>query len=124
MVSKNSISIFVSTFLIIGMLFLALPENGYSGASMNGVKCCQYVSTEDDQDICIDVSSGEPCFTMKFADLVGEFEGESCNDNTGLCIDPVVNTPIPTLSEWGLIAMAGILGLVGFMVIRRRKVRA
>jgi len=29
--------------------------------------------------------------------------------------------PIPTLSEWGLIAMAGILGLVGFMVIRRRK---
>jgi len=33
-----------------------------------------------------------------------------------------VNIPIPTLSEWGLIAMAGILGIVGFMVIRRRKV--
>ncbi len=31
---------------------------------------------------------------------------------------------IPTLSEWGLIAMAGILGIVGFMVIRRRKVTA
>ncbi len=30
---------------------------------------------------------------------------------------------VPTLSEWGLIAMAGILGIVGFiMVIRRRKV--
>jgi IPTL-CTERM motif len=29
---------------------------------------------------------------------------------------------IPTLSEWGLIAMAGILGIVGFMVMRRRKV--
>jgi len=29
--------------------------------------------------------------------------------------------PIPTLSEWGLITMAGILGVVGFMVIRRRK---
>ena len=28
---------------------------------------------------------------------------------------------IPTLSEWGLIAMAAILGIVGFMVIRRRK---
>ena len=27
---------------------------------------------------------------------------------------------IPTLSEWGLIAMAGILGLVGFIVLRRR----
>jgi len=31
---------------------------------------------------------------------------------------------IPTLSEWGLIAMAGILGIVGFMVIRRRKATA
>jgi len=35
-------------------------------------------------------------------------------------IPPVTN--VPTLSEWGLIAMAGILGIVGFMVIRRRKV--
>ena len=33
-------------------------------------------------------------------------------------------TGVPTLSEWGLIAMAGILGIVGFMVIRRRKVAA
>jgi len=32
--------------------------------------------------------------------------------------------PIPTLSEWGLIALAGILGIVGFMVMRRRKVTA
>ncbi len=32
--------------------------------------------------------------------------------------------PIPTLSEWGLIAMAGLLGIVGFMVMRRRKVTA
>jgi len=31
---------------------------------------------------------------------------------------------IPTLSEWGLIAMAGVLGIVGFMVMRRRKVTA
>ncbi len=33
----------------------------------------------------------------------------------------VLRTPIPTLSEWGLIAMAGILGIVGFMVVRRRQ---
>jgi len=33
-------------------------------------------------------------------------------------------TTIPTLSEWGLIAMAGILGIAGFMVMRRKKVRA
>ena len=35
-----------------------------------------------------------------------------------------VPVPIPTLSEWGLIVMAGVLGIVGFMVIRRRKVVA
>jgi len=28
--------------------------------------------------------------------------------------------PIPTVSEWGLIAMAGLLGIVGFITIRRR----
>ena len=30
-------------------------------------------------------------------------------------------TNVPTLSEWGLIAMAGVLGIVGFMVIRRKR---
>ena len=37
---------------------------------------------------------------------------------------PIISTPIPTLSEWGLIALAGVLGIVGFMVIRRRKASA
>ena len=40
------------------------------------------------------------------------------------CTVPVVLQPIPTLSEWGLIAMAGVLGIVGFIVMRRRKVTA
>lgn len=33
-------------------------------------------------------------------------------------------TDVPTISEWGLIAMAGILGIVDFMVMRRKKVVA
>ena len=32
--------------------------------------------------------------------------------------------PIPTLSEWGLIAMAGVLGIIGLLAIRRRKATA
>lgn len=36
----------------------------------------------------------------------------------------ILPTNVPTLSEWGLIAMAGILGIVGFMVIRRSKLTA
>ena len=35
-----------------------------------------------------------------------------------------VQRNVPTLSEWGLIAMAGLLGIVGFMIIRRRNVAA
>jgi exosortase sorting signal-containing protein len=34
---------------------------------------------------------------------------------------PSIIKPIPTLSEWGLMAMAGILGLVGFFFVARRK---
>lgn len=29
--------------------------------------------------------------------------------------------PIPTVSQWGLIAMAGVLGIIGLIAIRRRK---
>ena len=42
----------------------------------------------------------------------------------GLAFTPIETSPVPTISEWGLIAMAGILGIVGFMVMRRRKVAA
>ena len=32
--------------------------------------------------------------------------------------------PIPTISQWGYIAMAGVLGIVGFITIHRRKAAA
>jgi hypothetical protein len=55
-----------------------------------------------------------------------QFQEDADNDGIGdVCDDePDVEVVIPTLSEWGLIVMAGILGIVGFMVIRRRKVTA
>ena len=53
------------------------------------------------------------------------FIGFMDHEAKGLAFDCGVGPPtIPTLSEWGLIAMAGILGIVGFMVMRRRKVTA
>ena len=39
------------------------------------------------------------------------------------CRSDIVS-PIPALSQWGLIAIAGVLGIIGFMFIRRRKVSA
>ena len=50
-----------------------------------------------------------------------EFCEELVNELVGVK-PPVAN--VPTLSEWGLIAMAGILGLAGLMVMRRRKATA
>ena len=46
----------------------------------------------------------------------------SCID--GLAFTPAGISQVPTLSEWGLVAMACILGIAGFMVIRRRKMTA
>jgi hypothetical protein len=52
------------------------------------------------------------------------FGSADCNYSFSIENYPCPAPPIPTLSEWGLIAMAGILGIVGFMVMRRRKATA
>jgi len=114
---KNRISLFLATFLIIGFFFLALPEKGYSGLAPIGQPVC-----------CI---GQEGCVEFEQGDLVACFgesriDGGVCTElgEGGDCVLPSNTTPIPTLSEWGLLAMAGILGIVGYLVIRRRKVTA
>ena len=70
------------------------------------------------------------CEFAAYATALNEVDGISvssgppyaCGDAD--CSPPVTPTSIPTLNLWGLIAMAGILGIVGFMVMRRRKVAA
>ncbi len=60
-------------------------------------------------------------------DCAGIPNGDTEVDECGVCggdNSTCTVQPIPTLSEWGLMAMAGILGIVGFMVIRRRRVTA
>ncbi len=66
----------------------------------------------------LNVNTGEP--TLVGPNLV--FDEPSID---GLAwLDPCITQEVPTLSEWGLIAMAGLLGIVGFMVVRRRQVVA
>jgi len=43
-----------------------------------------------------------------------------CTFLNSLLPEPIASD-IPTLSQWGLLAMASILGIVGFMVMRRKK---
>ena len=77
---------------------------------------------------------GAPCVQITCGD--GLLEGaEECDDGnledsdgcSSACQlekQPAKVTPIPTLSQWGLIAMAGVLGIVGLFAIRKRKVAA
>ena len=109
---KNGFSLFLATILIIGFFFV-LPEKGYSGIEPLGACCINPGG-------CVEFSPDNP---------LACFEGSRINGGVctqlgegGLCVSPSNTTPIPTLSEWGLIAMAGVLGIIGFMVIRRKKV--
>ena len=88
--------------------------------------CCQL---EDDEISC-EITTFSVC--VNNGDSIFWKAGYMCTE--GMCgfpaapmppvISPIIS-PIPTISQWGLIAMAGILGIVGFiMVIRKRKVSA
>lgn len=45
-----------------------------------------------------------------------------CSD--GLVFGRIMPSPIPTLSEWGLIAMAAIFGIIGLLTLKKRKFTA
>ena len=120
----KSISTFVIAFLVIGFIFLAMPEKGYPGFFVpGGPPCC---------DIPLDnlCAGGEEAFTHCTPECVAS--GACVMVKNAICVpgndsgngSGILPADIPTLSEWGLLAMAGILGTIGFMFIRRRKVTA
>ncbi|GJM15020.1 MAG: hypothetical protein DHS20C13_03470 [Thermodesulfobacteriota bacterium] len=55
--------------------------------------------------------------------LTASIDGFSCSANPGPFAPPLPN-PIPTISQWGLITLAAILGIAGLLVIRRKKLSA
>jgi len=101
---------FVVAFLTFGFLLLALPEEGFSGFSTD-VDCCQM------EGQCSDTIDN-PGFICVVDDVV---ENAFCDLETGQCTPIPIVSNIPTLSEWGLVLMAAVLGIVGFMVFKRRK---
>lgn len=123
----KTVTTFVWSLLILSFVFLSLPENSnaqdFTIPPLPG-GCCQYVGVVPSnlgQDICADISPGLKCPFNSDRQLVGFFELETCNLSTGQCEVP---RNVPTLSEWGLIAMAGVMGLVGFILLRRKKATA
>lgn len=172
MADKKSISIFISSFLIVGILLLAAAENGYSGPPSNTFgSCC----TTQAQGECIGCEFFGCAYSRSFCEqeLGGDFEpgvggvcvteeGQTrCGDGDpeftgccvieqGICEDEIIRgncfddqgegaefwvfqeacssvpqcepreRPIPTFSQWGLIALAVVLGIFGFIAVRRR----
>lgn len=108
---KTVLSFFVA-FLTFGFLLLALPDEGFSGVSTD-VDCCQL------EGQCTD--STEIPVECPVEDFV---ENAFCDRETGQCTPIPIVSNIPTLTEWGLMAMAGILGIAGFIIIRRKKAAA
>ena len=127
---KNKFSLFVATFLIIGFFFLALPDKGYSQSIFDGPPCCDVLRSNvclGGEEAAIQACKSCEADPLLNCELVEDGICVPDGDSSffGSCVSPPpVTSPIPTLSEWGLIAMAGILGIVGFMVIRRKKVSA
>ena len=71
----------------------------------------------------VDLDSTPIVFPLFLETLFAEFGDDTgALFGTGFITKFAMNTqrPIPTLSEWGLIAMAGLLGIVGFVAIRRK----
>jgi hypothetical protein len=124
MAHTKSITTFLAAFLVVGLLFFSLSQDVRAGGPMPPIEpgCCQY-GLEFGELSCFDSESGL-CKIPEGASFDGFFEGESCNKDTGLCTGINKINEVPTLSEWGLIAMAGVLGIIGFMLVRRRKATA
>lgn len=81
------------------------------------------VSAEAFNHLSIQIANGQ-----EFGNIVINGFFYTWNDCEVLINDLTIGTPItrmipvPTLSEWGLIAMAVILGLAGYVVIRKKAV--
>ena len=109
---RARISLYLAVILTFGLFMTALPDESISGLPTQ-IACCQGDGT------CTDSSEGP---FMCISDFV--VEDAFCNQSTGLCTSVARFNTIPTMSEWGLIAMAGILAVAGLIVIRRKKASA
>ena len=124
-------SALVPVFLIVGFLFLALPEKGHAGFFMpGGPPCCQVTT-----DIEVGCVGGQEALGFCQESTICDdadcefFENRECvideeqQEVIGLCVgeEPDITRNVPTLSEWGLIALAVAFGVIGFILLRRRK---
>jgi exosortase sorting signal-containing protein len=91
-----------------------------AGDSVSKNNCDVLESGANDERLCWHLLIGEGGYRCGAT--------EDLNDSVGferiVYTNAAASANIPTLTEWGLIAMAGILGLAGLLAARRRKAAA
>ena len=110
----------------------ALPETNYDSAIeiFDTDNCADLDASICDDDDC-DLQSGLLLNAVEgdsYLIRLGGFNGDQGEGHLEIvpqedCVVDIVR-PIPTLSELGLMALAGVLAIVGLLAIRRRKVAA
>ncbi len=90
-----------------------------AGDVVKKVNCDIDNSGADDERLCWHLNNSEGYRCGAIEDL-----GIDENEYERIVYAHVPPRPIPTLSEWGMIAMAGVLGIIGLIAIRRKKVSA
>ena len=111
----KTLSVIVSTFIIVLTLFVAIPDTALAQGPPGPptiLGCCQFAGGCENTGLleCNNTFGSQ-----------GWFLGEMCNEETELCPSSVITRNVPTLSQWGLIALAGVLGILAFIGIRRKK---
>jgi hypothetical protein len=117
-----------------GSLYTVSTSTGTSTLiGLTGVDTSTYVGLAYDEcNEILYLNDGGQLYTLDIntgaATLVGSngvddiIDGLAWKGDCGPNPNPNPNpNPIPTLSEWGLIVMAGVLGIAALLVIRRRK---
>ena len=129
MTSRYRIGLLIASILTAGLFFLASPESSYAGSTFGGPPCCDLPSIDfceggDDAAIVCNnpgcLNEGDCIF---YQDRICVPDDGSVGLGSCRQLLPT-QTNIPTLGEWGLMALAVVLGVAGFMVIRRRKAAA
>jgi len=89
---------------------------------MLGIQQITDETSGDSEDSSINADGTRIAFQSD-ADINGGNPDGNQEIYLAICFD-LDDRVIPTLSQWGLIAMASILGIVGFMVLRRTVVNS
>jgi hypothetical protein len=114
---------------------LSIETKGYNTPLWQSFENIQLkINVGDDQDATCDttlsVRTTVPSSSCSTLETISNTDGiltcqvESCSICKPTTLTSNCPTSVPTLSEWGLIAMVAVLGIVGFMILRRRRASA